>query len=53
MECSPIGLNDASTKIFLSTKGTADDVSSNIKAFLDYVDRGFISSYFVQKLDTA
>ncbi len=53
MECPIIGLNDGSTKIFLSTKGTVDDVSSDLKAFLDYVDRGIISGDFVQELDAA
>ena len=53
VECPIIGLNDGSTKIFLSTKGTVDDVSSDLKAFLDYVDRGFISSNFIQELDEA
>lgn len=53
VECPIIGLNDGSTKIFLSTKGTVDDVSSDLKAFLDYVDRGFISGNFIQELDEA
>ena len=41
------------TKIFLSTKGTIDDVSPDILAFLDYVDTGFVSGDFVKELDQA
>ncbi len=52
-ECPIIGLNDGATKIFLSTKGTADDVSPNLRAFLDYVDSGIIFGDFVQELDAA
>ena len=46
-------LNDEATKIFLSTKGTVNDVSSDIKAFLNYVDSGIISGRFVKQLDNA
>ena len=46
-------LNDGATKIFLSTKGTVNDVSSDIKAFLNYVDSGIISGRFVKQLDNA
>ena len=46
-------LNDETTKIFLSTKGTVDDVSADIKAFLDYVDSGIVSGKFVKELATA
>ena len=53
MECPSIGLNDGATKIFLSTKGTADDVSLALRAFLDYVDCGIINGDFVQELDAA
>ena len=52
-ECPIIGLNDGATKIFLNTKGTADDVSPNLRAFLDYVDSGIIFGDFVQELDAA
>lgn len=48
-----IKLNDGATKIFLSTKGTANDVSSDILAFLNYVDRGIVSGKFVEELDAA
>ena len=46
-------LNDGTTKIFLSTKGTLADVSPDIKAFLDYVDSGIVSGDFVKELATA
>ena len=48
-----IKLNDETTKIFLSTKGTTDDVAPDVKAFLDYVDSGIIQGQFVKKLDAA
>ncbi len=46
-------LGDGSFKIFLSTKGTIDDVSQELKNFLNYVDSGIVSGSFVQKLDNA
>ena len=46
-------LNDGSTKIFLSTKGSANDVNNDILNFLNYVDRGVINGNFVQQLDNA
>ena len=46
-------LGDGSFKIFLSTKGTIDDISQELENFLNYVDSGIISGSFVQKLDNA
>ena len=46
-------LESGVTKIFLSTKGIMDDVSPDIKAFLDYVDKGIVSGDFVKELDDA
>ena len=46
-------LNDGTVKIFLSTKGTIDDVSKDVRAFLDYVDSGIIKGKFVKQLDDA
>ena len=46
-------LESGVTKIFLSTKGTIDDVSPDILAFLDYVDKGIVSGDFVKELDQA
>ena len=48
-----LALNDGTTKIFLSTKGTLSDVSPDVKAFLDYVDSGIVSGAFVKELATA
>ena len=46
-------LGDGSFKIFLSTKGTIDDVSQELKNFLNYVDSGIVSGSFVKELDNA
>ena len=46
-------LNDGATKVFLSTKGTVDDVPPDISAFLNYVDNGTVASKFVEELDNA
>ena len=48
-----IKLNHGATKIFLSTKGTVDDVSPDILAFLNYVDSSIVSGKFVEELDAA
>ena len=50
---SSLALDDGTTKIFLSTKGTLDDVSPDIKAFLNYVDKGVVSGKFVEELNSA
>ncbi len=52
-ECPTIILGDGATKIFLSTKGTANDVDEDVKAFLDYVDSGIVSGDFVSELNEA
>ena len=48
-----IELGDGATKIFLSTKGTPEDVDKDVKAFLDYVDAGIVSGEFVKEVDEA
>jgi predicted transposase/invertase (TIGR01784 family) len=48
-----LSLNDGAVKIFLSTKGTLEDVSADVKAFLNYVDSGIIKGKFVKQLDEA
>ena len=53
VENPKISLNNGATKIFLSTKGTADDVSVTVKNFLNYVDSGTVAGSFVQDLDEA
>lgn len=54
VECgfrSADGRLDGATKIILSTKGTMDDVSTDMKAFLDYVDGILGEDDFVQEID--
>ena len=46
-----LSLGDGATKIFLNTKGTADDVPSDVRAFLDYVDGRINDDAFVQEID--
>lgn len=46
-------LETGTTKIFLSTKGTKNDVSDDIKAFLNYVDSGIVAGTFIKDLDNA
>lgn len=49
-----IRLNDGTVKIFLNAKGTMNDVSEELKAFLSYVDSGSVSDdAFVTMLDVA
>ena len=48
-----LSLNDGAVKIFLNTKGTADDVGEDVKNFLDYVERGIVAGEFVQEMDLA
>ena len=38
MEEHDILLNDGAVKLFLSTKGTQNDISKPLQAFLDYID---------------
>ena len=52
-EDTSLTLDDGSVKIFLSTKGTIDDVSPELKNFLNYVDSGIVAGNFIQKLDNA
>lgn len=53
VENPKISLDNGATKIFLSTKGTADDVSDTVKNFLNYVDNGVVTGSFVKDLDAA
>ena len=46
-------LNDGTTKIFLNAKGTMDDVSPELKAFLDYVAGKKPADPFVDELEEA
>lgn len=46
-------LKDGTTKIFLNAKGTMDDVSPELKAFLDYVAGKRSNDLFVDELEKA
>lgn len=46
-------LEDGATKIFLATKGTLNDISPELKNFLNYIDNGIVSGTFVKQLDYA
>ena len=51
-EDTHIRLKDETTKIFLNAKGTLDDASPELKAFLNYVSTGIPSDdTFVKRLD--
>lgn len=50
-EVSGLTLRDGTVKIFLNAKGTADDVSDDIKAFLDYVNGILTNNAFVQEVE--
>lgn len=53
MEDKSIALHDDTTKIFLNAVGTLDDVSEELKAFLDYVAGIRSEDCFVKKLEKA
>ena len=44
-------LDDGTTKLFLSTKGTADDISKPLKYFLDYIDGKEPADELMQEID--
>ena len=46
-------MGDGATHIFLNTKGTMEDVSASLRAFLDYVDGRLSDDSFVQELEEA
>lgn len=52
-EDSSISMGDETTKIFLNADSTMDDVSKELKAFLDYVAGKITNDAFVQELDEA
>lgn len=51
-EDTSIALGDETTRIFLNTKGTMDDVSPEMHAFLRYVGGETSEDSFVQELET-
>ena len=48
-----IALNDGATKLFLSTKGTQNDVSKPLQAFLDYTDGQEATDELLRDIDDA
>ena len=46
-------LDDGATKIFLSTKGTLNDVGLEVQNFLNYIDNGVVAGSFVSELHNA
>ena len=53
VENPAVALEDGATKIFLSTKGTINDVSVEVKNFLNYIESGIVAGNFVMQLDEA
>ena len=51
IENHELEMPDGATKILLSTKGRLDDIPSDLKAFLDYVDGILGNDEFVQEID--
>ena len=52
LENHNIELNDGTTKLFLSTKGTANDISKPLQYFLDYVDGKSPADELVLEMDS-
>ncbi|MBR6402619.1 MAG: Rpn family recombination-promoting nuclease/putative transposase [Eubacterium sp.] len=46
-----IHLDDKTTKIFLNTKGTMNDIPEPLKNFLEYIDTGSVTDDFTRELD--
>ena len=53
IEDHDIVLNDGATKLFLSTKGTQNDVSKPLQAFLDYIDGQEATDELLRDIDDA
>lgn len=53
IDAKSVSLKDGTTKIFLNAKGTMDDVSPELKAFLDYVAGKKPADPFVDELEEA
>lgn len=51
-EDSSISLDDEAVRIFFNTKGTADDVSEEVKAYLNYIEGTGSNDDFVKRLKT-
>ena len=48
---SSIKLDDKTTKLFLNSKGTMDDIPTPLKNFLKYIDNGEVTDEFTKQLD--
>ena len=53
IEDHDIALHDGATKLFLSTKGTQNDVSKPLQAFLDYIDGQEATDELLRDIDDA
>ena len=53
IEDHDIVLNDGATKLFLSTKGTQNDVSKPLQAFLNYIDGQEATDELLRDIDDA
>ena len=53
IEDHDIALNDGATKLFLSTKGTQNDVLKPLQAFLDYIDGQEATDELLRDIDDA
>ena len=51
IEDTALELDDKTTKIFVNSTGTADDVAPDVKAFLDYVNGIISDDSFVREID--
>ena len=51
MEDTKLKLDDKTTKVFVNSMGTADDVAPDVKAFLDYVNGVINDDAFVREID--
>ena len=50
-EDTTLNLNDGATKIFLSSQGIANDVSPEVKAFLNYMNGLPVTDDFIKEID--
>lgn len=51
LEEQNLALNDVTNKVFLSTKGTAEDISGPLKNFLEYIDGHAPADELMQEID--
>ena len=51
VEAKGLELDDKTTKVFVNSTGTADDVAPDVKAFLDYVNGVISDDALVREID--